>query len=93
MCATFIFGQPTGGRGLNYSSPQSSASGQITGTINGVNAVFTLSTAPIQPGCLLLFRNGVFQFQSASGDYTISGNTITFNAGSIPQTGDLLVAL
>lgn len=64
----------------------------VTGAINGVNTVFTL---PSIPNFLALFRNGILQnpgMPAGAGDYVLSGTTITFNAGSIPQTGDILLA-
>lgn len=53
------------------------------GTINGVNVTFTLSQIP---DTLFLFVNGVYQ--TVGVDYTVSGSTITYLAGAIPQTGD-----
>ncbi len=61
-----------------------------TGTINGVNAVFTLPSVPNPPASLVLARNGLVQASPA--DFTLSGNTITFAAAAIPQTGDTLLA-
>lgn len=61
-----------------------------TGTPNGTNAAFTLANPPSPGGSLTLFRNGLIQ--SSNIDFTLSGSTITFNAGSIPQTGDILQA-
>lgn len=61
-----------------------------TGTINGVNATFTLANTPVS-GTEHVFKNGLRQISGASNDYTISSGTITFNAGNIPQTGDALV--
>jgi hypothetical protein len=60
------------------------------GTINGTNAVFTLAAAPSPALSLELYKNGLLLQQS--GDYTLSGSTITFTANAIPQSGDLLVA-
>lgn len=60
-----------------------------SGTVNGVNAAFTLSHTPI---LLMLSRNGLMQIPGASNDYTISGATVTFTAGALPQTGDILYA-
>jgi hypothetical protein len=63
------------------------------GTVNGVNATFVLAAAPSPAGSLMLIRNGLLQ--TAGIDYTLSGNTITFLAGAIPQstpTPDGLVA-
>lgn len=69
----------------------------MSGAINGVNAVFTLA---VPATFLLLFHNGILQnpglvaTAGGAGDYTLGSNktTITFNAGSIPQTGDILTA-
>ena len=60
------------------------------GTVDGTNAVFTLSDAPAPAASLLLFRNGLLQ--KAGVDYTLAGATVTFLAGSKPQPGDLLLA-
>lgn len=60
------------------------------GTINGVNATFTLANAPTPAASLALYRNGVLQ--SALLDYTLAGASITFRSGSLPQSGDSLVA-
>jgi hypothetical protein len=58
-----------------------------SGSINGSNVSFTLKNAPA-PGTLQLYRNGVRQ--GAGGDYTITGNSITF--GAAPSSGDVLLA-
>jgi len=55
------------------------------GTINGVNAVFTTA---LEYEFILLFRNGLEM--KLGVDFTYSGSTITFLAGQIPETGDLL---
>jgi hypothetical protein len=60
------------------------------GAVNGVNTTFTLASVPSPAGSLELYRNGLFQLQGA--DYQVSANTINFFLGSVPQTGDLLVA-
>mgnify|MGYP001608936011 CR=1 FL=1 len=57
-----------------------------TGTINGVNDTFTLSYIPNPAASLMLFKNGVFQ--TSGTDYNLAGLTITYVAGTIPQTGD-----
>jgi len=57
------------------------------GTINGVNATFTLSAIPTS---LILIVNGLVLTEGV--DYTLSGSTITFLAGAIPQVGDSLLA-
>jgi hypothetical protein len=61
-----------------------------TGTANGTNASFTLANPPSPGGSLTLYRNGLVQ--SNNIDFTLSGSTITFNAASIPRTGDILQA-
>jgi hypothetical protein len=55
----------------------------ITGTIDGVNTRFTLSSVP---GFLELFKNGLLQTPGV--DYTLASNIVTFFAGSIPQPAD-----
>jgi uncharacterized protein YoxC len=62
-----------------------------TGTINGTNLVFTLTTAPSPIASLKLYKNGLLLSQN--GDYTISGTTITFaSTTTTPQSGDSLIA-
>lgn len=60
------------------------------GSINGVNASFRLTPAPSNNEFLQLFRNGVLQKPQV--DFVISGETVTFVPGAIPQTGDILTA-
>ena len=59
-----------------------------SGTINGVNATFTLSH---EPALTLLIYNG--RILKPSVGYTQSNGTITFDSGYIPQTGDVLEAI
>ena len=61
-----------------------------TGTLNGTNATFSLANPPAPGGSLTLYRNGLIQ--SNNIDFSVSGATITFNPGSIPQAGDILQA-
>jgi hypothetical protein len=61
-----------------------------SGSIDGTNAVFTLSKTPAAATDVALFRNGVLQ--TLGTDYTLSGTTITFSSNETPQTGDELVA-
>ena len=61
-----------------------------TGTVNGSNAAFTIASSPIS-GTEQVFVNGVLQNAGAGNDYTISTNTITFQSGAIPQTGDVIL--
>lgn len=60
------------------------------GTINGVNAVFTLAFAPIG-NSQHLYKNGIRQRPGAGNDYTISGAVLTLLAGNVPQPGDSLL--
>lgn len=60
------------------------------GTLDGINAGFTLSAAPDPASSLLLHRNGLLQNQGL--DYTVSGAVITFDGAAIPLAGDLLLA-
>jgi len=61
-----------------------------SGAINSVNTVFTLAHIPNPSASLALHLNGVLQTQGGGQDYTLAGNTITFN--SAPSTGDGLEA-
>jgi hypothetical protein len=56
-----------------------------TGTVDGVNADFVLANTPAA-GSLAVYV-GLRMREGATHDYTLAGATITFNAGSIPQTG------
>ena len=76
---------------LNFNSYGSdfTAPFNITGTIDGVNNIFTL---PVGPDKMQLYKNGQLMSDGPGGDYTLAGFTITFAADAIPQTGDRLVA-
>jgi hypothetical protein len=60
------------------------------GTVDGANTTFTLTHAPSPIASLILFRNGLLLKQGA--DFAITGNTLTFFLGAIPQPGDLMAA-
>lgn len=83
----FIIGSAGGGGG----SPNFADQEIPSGTINGSNSTFTLAFAPSPATSLELFKNGVLQ-QSGGGDFTLSGQTITFVAGSVPRSGATLAA-
>ena len=77
-------------RGSDLFSGSTTASANFTagrpaGTINGVNSSFSI---PQAPRYALLFRNGVLQL--SPDDYSLSGTTITYKPGSVPQSGDSL---
>jgi hypothetical protein len=61
----------------------------LTGTVDGVNAVFTVSQ-PFAQTCLIL-KNGVQQ--STPLMYTLIGSTVTFTPLFVPQVGDILQAM
>ncbi len=87
ITTTMVNGIPT----LSFSSSGASANQANnetpSGTINGVNTVFTLAHTPSPAASLKLYLNGAFQ--TAGGeDYTLVADTITFvNA---PLTGGIL---
>ncbi len=72
------------------------ASGNVTwinnetpsGVIDGTNAVFTLARVPNPTTSLLLTKNG--QILYVGTGYNLSGATITFQTGYIPQPADSL---
>lgn len=59
------------------------------GAINGSNSTFVLEKIPVD---LMLFKNGMLQRAGSDNDYVLSGKTIVFVAGNIPQSGDVLLA-
>jgi hypothetical protein len=78
---------PCGGGGV---LPQFVDGETPNGTPNGSTIVFTLAFAPSPSTSLQLYRNGLRMEQGL--DYTISGSSISFLPGSVPQTGDILLA-
>lgn len=58
-----------------------------SGTVNGVNADFTVTTAPAPAASLLVFVDSVLQ-KGGGTNYSITGTTITFVAA--PETGAVL---
>ena len=62
------------------------------GAVNGSNQSFTLAFAPVPSQNIMLHLNGVLLQQGNTADYRLSGTTITFNAGLIPQMGDSIFA-
>jgi hypothetical protein len=63
----------------------STASGTITGTMDGVNTLFYLSY-PVATANV--YRNGMLM--TAGTDYNFGANVITFLAGQIPISGDTI---
>lgn len=62
-----------------------------TGTVNGVNATFTLASTPNPAASLQLYKNGQLMLPGGV-DYTLTTNSIAYVAGAIPKTGDVHVA-
>jgi hypothetical protein len=60
-----------------------------TGTIDGSNAAFTLAHTPVS-GTLMLYVNGILMLET--GDFNISGSTVTFVSAAKPETGDWIRA-
>lgn len=61
-----------------------------SGTINGINTIFTLSPVPVV-STVLVFLNGLLQQPGGGNDYTIAGATITFAVA--PPTSSLVLAV
>lgn len=61
-----------------------------SGTVNGSNTTFTLAASPSPAASLHLTVNGALQQEGAGNDFTLSGNTITFN--NAPLTGSIILA-
>lgn len=71
-------GTPGSGPGLNFADEETPS-----GTIDGVNGTFTLLHTPNPAASALLVKNVSVLTQGIA--YTISGNTITYLSGYIPQ--------
>jgi hypothetical protein len=77
--------------GITYAKTRLVTREVPSGTINGVNAAFDTANN-FTSGSEHVYRNGILQNVGASNDYVVTdANTITFNSGSIPQTGDSLL--
>jgi hypothetical protein len=61
-----------------------------SGTLDGLNSQFTLSTVPNPSTSLAVFRNGLLQ--KSGPDYTLNGQLLVFVSGATPQPGDTLLA-
>jgi hypothetical protein len=85
-------GGPTGGGGTTGGGAPVTQENMLSGTINGSNAVFTLNQIPTHG--IAIFKNGMLQDPGSTNDYVWDGNvTITFDAGNIPQPGDVVAAI
>lgn len=72
---------PSGG-GNNFSINETPA-----GDVDGLNDVFVTTETPIA-GTVQVWLNGLLQNAGSGNDYTISGDTITFE--SAPLSGDII---
>lgn len=61
-----------------------------SGTVNGSNPTFILANAPAA-GTVHVYVDGLRMHAGAGNDYTISGGTLTFLTGAIPETGDVIL--
>jgi hypothetical protein len=59
------------------------------GIVDGTNDTFTLANTPLGTS-LALYRNGLYL--TVGTDYTLTGSSVQFAAGDIPQPGDALLA-
>ncbi len=59
------------------------------GAIDGSNATFTLGYAPSPVTSLRIYRNGILS--KLNTDYTLSGQSVRFLTGAVPQAGDTLL--
>jgi hypothetical protein len=83
-----------GGGSITITSSAYTASNFVTreslAGANGSTTNFTLANTPVA-GSEHVHVNGVLQNVGTGNDYTISGATITFLSGAIPQTGDVIL--
>jgi hypothetical protein len=61
-----------------------------SGVVDGANQSFSLAAIPDPVASLALYRNGLLQ--KAGFDFTITGRTLQFLSGAVPQPGDTLLA-
>lgn len=59
-----------------------------SGTVNGINLIFTFVSFPSDHTAAAIYRNGILL--SETDDYTVSGTTVTFVTA--PKSGDHLFA-
>jgi hypothetical protein len=59
------------------------------GIVDGTNNTLTLANTPLGSS-LMLFRNGLYL--TPNFDFTLTGSSILFSVGAIPQPGDTLTA-
>lgn len=63
-----------------------------SGAVDGNNSTFALAYTPSPASALMFFKDGILQRAGSGNDFTITGNTITFESGSVPLSGSILLA-
>lgn len=76
-----------GAGGSNASFVDSETPG---GAENGTNTAFSLAQTPSPAASLSLYRNGLLQMSGVN--FSLAGMALTFSAGNIPLSGDLIEA-
>lgn len=72
-------------------NPAAGTYGTLAGTINGSNAVFTVSNSAYVSGSLMVFLNGQDQTQGSSNDWTETSPAAgTFTFAVAPPTGSIV---
>jgi hypothetical protein len=87
---------PSFGEKIDQSNVVGMTYGLLSGSINGVNKVYTVSNGSYLTGRLKVYRNGSMQIQgtTVSGDWSETlPNSGTFTFATAPMTGDLLTAI
>lgn len=77
-------------------TPAGGSYGLLSGTVNSINGLFTVSHGSYVTGSLLVLVNGPGQTQGVTYDWTETSpgsGTFTFNAGSIPISGSTVQAI
>jgi len=74
----------SGATALQFTTSSSSTAvvEEVTGTVNGVNTVFNLSSTPVSNASVQIEHGG--QVMRNGIEVTITGTTVTFAAGSEP---------
>lgn len=74
-------------------TPDNGTYGLLSGAVNGVNTLYTVSSGSYLTGTLSVYLNGLLQLQGAGDDWTETApgsGTFTFNIA--PLTGDIITA-
>jgi hypothetical protein len=85
LTANYRYGSSTAAPAANFVDAESPS-----GAVDGSNASYTLGKTPTPVVSLQLYRNGILMRQGV--DYDVSGSTVVFRSGAVPQAGDLLQA-